>query len=88
MSIIKTKTSQAILKVLQECDGRAVTLRALTTYASPRIGIPATIDDIRLHLSDLELRGYAEHIASPLNPSELEYRVTELGMQIALPHNL
>ncbi|MCL1921982.1 MAG: hypothetical protein FWG50_13080 [Kiritimatiellaeota bacterium] len=88
MSIIKTKTSQAVLKVLQECAGRAIGIRALTTYASPRIGVPATLTDIRLHLSDLEVHGYVERVASPLNPEDFEWRVTELGMEVAIPHHI
>jgi len=89
MSIIKTKQSQAIIKVLQECNGRSLPVRALATYVNGRIGVPTTFDDIRTHVADLVLRGYVEHIvASPLNPADLEYRITELGMEVPVPSNI
>jgi hypothetical protein len=82
---VKTKTLNAVMAVLQECGGRPLSLRALTTYVNGRSAAPATEEDVRLHLGHLALRGYAEHVASPLNPADLEYRATELGEQLSLP---
>ena len=85
MNATKPKITQAIMRVLQECKGRAIPLRALATYANARSGIPAGLDDIQLHVSDLQVRGYVEQVAQPLNPSVIEYRITELGEQVPLP---
>ena len=85
MSAIKPRITQAIVRVLQECKGRALPLRALATYANARSGVPAALDDIQLHVSDLQVKGYVEQVASPLNPSSLEYRISELGEQVPLP---
>jgi len=79
MSNIDTKISNAIVQVLQECNGRALGVRALATYINPSLAVPASAEDVQRHVADLEGKGYVERVAHPLNANELTYRITESG---------
>ena len=76
---IDTRLSKAIITVLQECDGRTLGIRPLATYVNAALPVPATPDDVRRHVADLESKGYVERQASPLNAAELTWRITDAG---------
>lgn len=79
MSDIDPDVSKAIVTVLKECAGKPLAVRPLSTYVNGYTRSPATVADVQRHVDDLEQRGYVQRIADRLNPSQLQWLLTDAG---------
>ncbi|MDD2241158.1 MAG: hypothetical protein PHI93_10965 [Kiritimatiellae bacterium] len=79
MNTIDPDISLAIITVLQECDGKPLSVRALTTYVNGYTRSPAAVPDVARHVANLETRGYIQRIANRFNPAQLQWAITESG---------
>lgn len=79
MSNIDPDISQAIITVLQECSGKPLGVRALTTYVNGYTRAPAFVADVQRHVDHLETQGYVTRNANRFNPALLEWVITDSG---------
>lgn len=77
MNGITGKTSRAILRCLVDCKPRALSVPAITVYASPIAEAMLTNKITLRHLFDLERHGFVEREADPLSADELNWKATE-----------
>lgn len=82
MPAIDPDISQAIITVLQECAGKPLAIRPLTTYANGYLRVEVLPADVQLHISDLERKGYVERRANPFAPSSLEWVISPSGKNL------
>ena len=76
---IDPDVSAAIVTVLKECAGRALNVRALTTYVNGYTRAAADVACVQAHVDDLERGGYVRRTANRFNPALLEWSITESG---------
>lgn len=79
MTSIDPDISQAVITVLQECAGKPLSVRALTTYVNGYTRSPASVADVQRHVDDLEGKGYVQRKANRFNPAMLEWSITDSG---------
>lgn len=78
---VTLELKRAVLRVLQETGRRPLSPEALATYASAWLDAPATAEQVRAALAELEQLGMVQRRASVLDPSALTWRATEAGMR-------
>lgn len=78
---ITLELKRAVLRVLQETGRRPLSPEALATYAGAWLDAPATAEQVRAALAELEQLGMVRRQASVLDPSALTWRATEAGMR-------
>ena len=79
MNEIDPDLSQAIIKVLQECAGKPLSVRALSVYVNGYTRVAAVPADVQRHIDELETRGYVVRTANRFNPALLEWSITHSG---------
>lgn len=82
MNTIDPDISQAVITVLQECAGKPLSVRALTTYVNGYTRAPALVADVQRHVDHLETQGYVQRRANRFNPAMLEWSITESGKNL------
>lgn len=78
---ITLELKKAVLRVLQETGRRSLSPEALATYANAQMDAPATAEQVRAALAELEELGMVRRQASVLDPTALTWRATEAGMR-------
>lgn len=78
---VTLELKKTVLRVLQETGRRPLSPEALATYASAQLDAPATAEQVRAALAELEQLGMVQRRASALDPSVLTWRATEAGMR-------
>ena len=78
---ITLELKRAVLGVLQETGRRPMSPEALATYANAQMDAPATVEQVRAALAELEQLGMVRRHASVLDPTALTWRATEAGMR-------
>jgi len=78
---VTLEMKKAVLRILQEAKRRTLSPEELAVYTSSQLDAPATAEQVRAALAELEQLGMVQRRASALDPSVLTWRATEAGMR-------
>ena len=78
---ITLELKKTVLRILQEAKRRTLSPEELAVYTSSQLDAPATAEQVRATLAELEQLGMVQRRASVLDPSALTWRATEAGMR-------
>lgn len=78
---ITLELKKTVLRILQEAKRRTLSPEELAVYTSSQLDAPATAEQVRAALAELEQLGMVQRRASVLDPSALTWRATEAGMR-------